>query len=140
MYPGVILFDYDVPTGTYGRNIDSERQLKGLTSSLQKRAAIPLLVAIDQEGGKVNRLKEVYGFMTEHCLDTLEVGQASDVLENQAGFNIFKLTDRKPERPYTQDEIKDELPGAVGQIKERERFDEWIKGLRGKAHIEIREP
>jgi len=59
---GVILFDYDVPTGTYGRNIDSERQLKGLTASLQKRAAIPLLVAIDQEGGKVNRLKEVYGF------------------------------------------------------------------------------
>jgi peptidyl-prolyl cis-trans isomerase SurA len=73
-------------------------------------------------------------------LDTLEVGQISDVLENQAGFNVFKLTDRKPERPYTLDEIRDQLPEAVGQIKERERYDEWIKGLRAKAQVEIRNP
>jgi peptidyl-prolyl cis-trans isomerase SurA len=73
-------------------------------------------------------------------LDTLEVGQISDVLENQAGFNVFKLTDRKPERPYTLEEIKEQLPEAVGQIKGRERFDEWIKGLRAKAQLEIRNP
>jgi peptidyl-prolyl cis-trans isomerase SurA len=73
-------------------------------------------------------------------LDTLEVGQVSDVLENPAGFNVFKLTDRKPERPYTLDEIKEQLPEAVGQIKERERLDDWIKGLREKGQIEIRNP
>jgi beta-N-acetylhexosaminidase len=70
---GVILFDYDVPTRTYGRNIDTERQLRNLTSALQERAAAPLLVAIDQEGGKVNRLKEVYGFpstLSQQCLGT----------------------------------------------------------------------
>jgi peptidyl-prolyl cis-trans isomerase SurA len=71
-------------------------------------------------------------------LDTLEVGQVSETLENQTGFNIFKLTDRKPERPYTLEEIKDQLPEAVAQIKFKERYDEWIKGLRAKAHIEIR--
>jgi beta-N-acetylhexosaminidase len=59
---GIILFDYDVPSATFIRNIDTEEQLKNLVSSLQSRASIPLLVAIDQEGGKVNRLKEVYGF------------------------------------------------------------------------------
>lgn len=71
-------------------------------------------------------------------LDTLEVGQASETLENQAGFNVFKVLDRKPERPYQLEEIKDQLPDAVGQIKFKERYDEWVKGLRSKAHVEIR--
>ena len=71
-------------------------------------------------------------------LDTLEVGQISEALENQAGFNIFKVGDRKPERPYTLDEIKDQLPEAVGQIKFKARYDEWLKGLRAKAVVEIR--
>ena len=71
-------------------------------------------------------------------LDTLEVGQVSEALENQAGFNIFKVGDRKPERQYTLDEIKEQLPEAVGQIKFKERYDEWLKGLRAKAHVEIR--
>ncbi|HEY6867218.1 MAG TPA: peptidylprolyl isomerase [Candidatus Eisenbacteria bacterium] len=71
-------------------------------------------------------------------IDSLEVGQLSDVLQNQIGFNIFKVVDRKPERRYTYDEIKDELPDAVAEIKLRERYEEWVKGLRAKAHVEIR--
>lgn len=71
-------------------------------------------------------------------IDTLEVGQISEPLENQAGFNIFKVGDRKPERPYTLDEIKDQLPDAVAQIKFKERYDEWLKSLRAKAIVEIR--
>jgi peptidyl-prolyl cis-trans isomerase SurA len=71
-------------------------------------------------------------------LDTLETGEVSQPLPNQVGYNIFKLTDRKPERPYTLDEIKKDLPQAVGEIKQRERYDAWVKTLRSKAHIEIR--
>src|SRR5512137_1351219 len=59
---GVILFDYDVPSRTYGRNIESPKQLRALTASLQQRAGIPLFVAIDQEGGKISRIKEKNGF------------------------------------------------------------------------------
>jgi len=71
-------------------------------------------------------------------LDTLEVGQISDVLVNQAGFNIFKVNDRKPEREYTLDEIREELPDVVAQMKQRDRYDQWVKELRTKAHIEVR--
>lgn len=71
-------------------------------------------------------------------LDSLEIGQVSDVLVNAVGFNIFKVTDRKPERPYTLEEIKDELPEAVQQIQYREKYDDWIASLRKKSHIEIR--
>jgi peptidyl-prolyl cis-trans isomerase SurA len=72
-------------------------------------------------------------------LDSLEVGQISEVLQNQIGFNIFKLLDRRPERPYTYEEIKDELPDAVSEIKMRERYEDWVKGLRAKAHVEVRQ-
>jgi peptidyl-prolyl cis-trans isomerase SurA len=71
-------------------------------------------------------------------LDAVPVGQVSDVLENQTGFNIFKVNDKKPERQYEIAEIKDELPEVVGQIKNRERYEDWVKGLRSKAHIDIR--
>ena len=59
---GVVLFDYDVPTKTAGRNITSPDQLKRLTLELQETASIPLLIAVDQEGGRVARLKTRYGF------------------------------------------------------------------------------
>jgi peptidyl-prolyl cis-trans isomerase SurA len=72
-------------------------------------------------------------------IEPVAVGQVTDVLENNVGFNIFKVNDRKPEREYTLDEIRDELPDVVAQMKQREKYDEWVKGLRSKAHIEIRQ-
>ncbi len=59
---GVVLFDYDVPTKSPVRNIASPGQLKKLTAKLQSFSDIPLLIAIDEEGGKVSRLKERFGF------------------------------------------------------------------------------
>ena len=62
--PGaVILFDYDGPSGgEQVRNIVSPEQVKALTAALQQASERPLLIAIDAEGGFVNRLKEEYGF------------------------------------------------------------------------------
>lgn len=71
-------------------------------------------------------------------VDSLEIGQVSDVLPNQAGFNIFKVTDRKPERDYTVDEIRDDLPEAVAQAQSAEKYDAFVKTLRAKAQIEYR--
>jgi beta-N-acetylhexosaminidase len=59
---GVILFDFDVPTGRPVRNIESESQVQSLNTSLQGIADTPLLIAIDQEGGRVARLKPARGF------------------------------------------------------------------------------
>lgn len=71
-------------------------------------------------------------------LDTLEVGQTSEPLENQAGFNIFRVNERRPERPFTLEEIRDQLPEYVTQLRFKERYAEWVKGLRAKAVVEIR--
>lgn len=59
---GVVLFDFDVATKEYGRNITSPMQLLELTNSLHRHATIPLFIAIDQEGGTVRRLKAKNGF------------------------------------------------------------------------------
>jgi beta-N-acetylhexosaminidase len=59
---GVILFDYDVTLGSGHRNIKNPEQVKALTKALHTQAKIPLFMAIDQEGGKVQRLKPKYGF------------------------------------------------------------------------------
>ncbi len=59
---GVILYDYDVARNSSRRNIESPRQLKALTSELQTASKRPLLIAVDQEGGQVARLKEKNGF------------------------------------------------------------------------------
>ena len=57
----VILFDYDVPTGTRGRNIKDAEQLKRLCKQL-RAFNDELLIGIDQEGGYVSRLSTRYGF------------------------------------------------------------------------------
>ncbi len=59
---GVILFDYDSLTKKYTRNIVSKKQIAKLNKDLQKNAKTKLFIAIDEEGGAVNRLKKRYGF------------------------------------------------------------------------------
>ena len=61
---GVVLFDRDVPTRSPVRNIVSPQQVRRLTAQLQTVAEVPLLIAIDQEGGQIARLKARHGFST----------------------------------------------------------------------------
>jgi len=57
---GVILFDRNVDGSR--QNISSPAQLQKLTMELQRYAGNSLIIAVDQEGGKVCRLKEIDGF------------------------------------------------------------------------------
>jgi beta-N-acetylhexosaminidase len=59
---GVVLYDLDVATQEPGRNIRSPSQLEALGAGLHRLAGRFFLVGIDQEGGRVSRLKEEYGF------------------------------------------------------------------------------
>lgn len=60
---GVVLFDYDVPSKSFPRNIENPERVKKLIADLQKYSKTPLFVSVDAEGGKINRLKEEYGFI-----------------------------------------------------------------------------
>jgi beta-N-acetylhexosaminidase len=54
---GVILFEKNIS------KTNSFETLKKLIEDLQSESQIPLFVSIDEEGGKVHRLKEKYGFV-----------------------------------------------------------------------------
>jgi len=59
----VILFDYNPVNKNKPKNIATKKQLTRLTKELQACSADgKLLIAVDQEGGKVQRLKSKYGF------------------------------------------------------------------------------
>ncbi len=72
------------------------------------------------------------------ALDSLEIGGVTPPLRNQQGFHIFKVLDRRPERPYTLDEIRDQLPDLVRQIKLQKQYNTWVASLRSRARVEIR--
>ena len=55
---------------------NSYEQLKRMAWTYQSAAPIPLFVSIDQEGGRVNRLKEKYGF--PKSLSASAMGQSLD--------------------------------------------------------------
>ncbi len=60
---GVVLYDYDLFSGgKITRNIEKPEQGKQLCRTIQDLSNTKLLISIDQEGGKVNRLKTTYGF------------------------------------------------------------------------------
>ena len=60
---GIILFDYDVPTKSFPRNIINPLQVKKLIEDIKTMTRNDLFICLDAEGGLVNRLKSKYGFM-----------------------------------------------------------------------------
>lgn len=59
---GVILFDKNYKHPNKPKNIIDPKQLKALTLTLTKSKNAPYFIAVDQEGGKVARLKTAKGF------------------------------------------------------------------------------
>ncbi len=69
---GVILFEHNIEPVESG--IDSKARLKEFVADLKGLREEPIFIAIDQEGGKVNRMKSKYGFA--EMLSHKEVGAA----------------------------------------------------------------
>ncbi len=82
---GVILFDHYIDDKTKSKNIQSPQQVKELNESLQSICESPLIICIDQEGGKVARLKEAKGFnktLSAKEIASLEEKDAKKEYEN----------------------------------------------------------
>lgn len=131
---GVILFDYNFKTKTFDKNIESPEQVKKLNRALQSmatlgnknhhRSPLPLIISVDYEGGRVNRLGEKYGFPSTISAENfakLDISSAEEVANTMSntlkdnGFNLdfapmldLKVNPNNPvigklERSYSQD-------------------------------------
>ncbi|MDP3562835.1 MAG: glycoside hydrolase family 3 N-terminal domain-containing protein [Legionellaceae bacterium] len=104
---GLILFDYHFPSKTYDKNIETPEQVRRLNADLQQlnmlanatcgRPLLPLLLAVDYEGGAVDRLKAQYGFpetIAANLVGKMSDEEAFQVASTmaktvkQAGFNL----------------------------------------------------
>jgi beta-N-acetylhexosaminidase len=84
---GVILFDRFYDDRSKTKNISSPAQLQELTKKLKSFSKKPLLISIDQEGGKVARLKPAYGFEkipSAKEISKLSLQDAKEIYKTQA--------------------------------------------------------
>lgn len=116
----LIFFEKNIPNKP-----NAFASVKGMTWTYQKAAPIPLFICIDQEGGKVNRLKEKYGFTKSVTAAALGKSKSLDSVRFYAdataatlaglGFNVnfapcvdLAITQNaviyKPERAYSANE------------------------------------
>lgn len=87
---GVLLFDKNLHDGSYGKNLKTQAQIKQLINQLnhyanasEKHDNLPLLTAIDYEGGAVDRLSKIEG-----CIATLKASDMA-LLKNEALEDVF---------------------------------------------------
>jgi beta-N-acetylhexosaminidase len=90
---GVILYEKDGPTQSRPRNIQSPSQVRQLVSDLKDCSDGKLLVAIDQEGGVVDRLKSSYGFPATVTAQYLGTLNNKDSTHHYAGIIASTLLD-----------------------------------------------
>lgn len=86
---GVVLFDHDI-AGNHPRNVLNPEQLGGFITDLRNELGSDLVVAIDQEGGQVSRLKQERGFLPS--VSAAEFGSWEQIDQDQyAGKHARQL-------------------------------------------------
>ncbi len=84
---GVILFDRNPQDKTKPKNIVDKEQLKKLNAQLQQYSNNSLLIGIDQEGGKIERLKSKMGFI--HTPSAKELGAKDDINATKQAYDAL---------------------------------------------------
>ncbi len=115
----VILFDRDKVQGE-PRNVVSPQQLKDLAATLQRAGHGRLLIAVDQEGGAVCRLKEKRGFFplpSAQAMGAMRPGEVKK-LGRKAGREMRSLGINVDFAPVVDVLIARRSPGlgALGRI------------------------
>ena len=75
----------------------------------------------------------------EEKIFALEIEELSEVVKTDSVFNIFKITEKKPEIVKALEEVKEEIIQTLLPTKQKEAFDNLLEELKGKVEIEINE-
>ena len=91
------------------------------------------------DGGDMGKFKvgELSGIFDRAVRD-LETGEASEVVETPHAFFIFKMVDKSigGEKPF--EDVSAEIEQVLLKEKQEKAFEDWNKGLRKDAYIDIR--
>jgi peptidyl-prolyl cis-trans isomerase SurA len=97
-------------------------------------------VATRKKGGVVGEiaLKRLPQYFREKIED-LDVGEISEIIEDDKGFRIIKVLDRSEERKYRYDEAKEELRNLLRQQKLQGRVEGYVEGLKEEYAVNVKE-
>jgi peptidyl-prolyl cis-trans isomerase C len=73
----------------------------------------------------------------EDAVNTLKVGEISDVVETRLGFHLIKATDRKPETILPFADVKNRLEELLKRERGRKEAIAYLAKIREKARVEI---
>ena len=83
--------------------------------------------------------KEMAPFMRKAIIN-LQPGQISEIVTTSSGYQFFTILSRQEGQIITKvpyESVKEEIREKLHQEQLKQRYDEWIQGIREKAYIKI---
>jgi parvulin-like peptidyl-prolyl isomerase len=71
------------------------------------------------------------------CVFNMEVGAISEVIKSPYGYHIFKLEEKTEPRRIPFEEAKLGILQELGQKRGEEKYEKWMKDLKGKAKVKV---
>ncbi|MFQ6104450.1 MAG: peptidylprolyl isomerase [Candidatus Glassbacteria bacterium] len=68
-------------------------------------------------------------------IESLDVGEVSDPIESTEGWDIIKVLEKNPPRPFELEDVKENIRKALEQEK---AFAEFIEKMKEKTYIEVK--
>jgi peptidyl-prolyl cis-trans isomerase SurA len=96
--------------------------------------------AARKDGGSLGSFKK--GDMMpelETAILGMKPGEVSELVYTPSGFHIIKLEERTAGKVKSFESVKAEIEDALYRKKSEERFNQWVKELRAKASIEMKD-
>jgi peptidyl-prolyl cis-trans isomerase C len=82
-------------------------------------------------------LEKAYSKQLADAAFKLKPGELSGVVESPNALYLLKFTGEQPELNRTFDQVKTQIANKLAREKKTREFDEWLKGLKDKAKIEV---
>lgn len=73
----------------------------------------------------------------ERAMDDLKIGEVSQAVQSPFGFHLIRVDERR-KQDVTLERARFKLRSELKQRKAEEQYDDWLRQLRDRAHIEIR--
>jgi len=127
---------------------DLQRELD-LMSSIHQRilngedfATLATEYSLDEDSKHNNGIigtftKSQYPVWFAETLSQLNVGEVSEVLENQNIYYLFKVNQSFPPRQVEFDEVKENIRNSLAIVKELELYENWIEDLKKEIFVAI---
>lgn len=132
--------------GTKCRTLDAARERAQLAYTEVRDGKQDILAAsarYTDEGDKVGDKTGDLGWSSvkkfvpsvREALATLKNGEISPPVESQFGFHILKLVDRKPPRPKTFDQVKQQILAAERSKVQSKRLEDVVSSVRNSNTV-----